>query len=45
MLYGEGQIRSRKDYTLIDYYETKGGVGYNYIKNHQIFVGAGRYGT
>ena len=45
MLYGEGQIRARKDYTLIDYYETKGGIGYSYIKDHQVFVGAGRYGT
>jgi len=45
MVYGEGQVRARKDYTVIDYYETKGGIGYNFIKNNQVFVGLGRYGT
>lgn len=41
----EGQLRSRRDYSVIDYYEIKGGVGYNFIKNNQLFVGLGRYGT
>lgn len=45
MAYAEGQTRARKDFTHIDYYEVKGGIGYNYIKNHQLFAGIGRYGT
>ena len=45
MAYVELQTRARRDYSVIDYYETKGGIGYSYIKNHQIFVGIGRYGT
>lgn len=43
--YVELQTRSIEDYMLPDYYEIKGGVGYKYIKDHQIFLGAGRYGT
>lgn len=45
MAYVELQTRSRRDYTVIDYYETKGGIGYNLNKNNQVFVGLGRYGT
>lgn len=45
MAYVELQTRSIEDYSYIDYYESKGGVGYNITKNNQIFVGAGRYGT
>ncbi len=43
--YVELQMRSIDDYMLPNYYEAKGGIGYNFIKNNQIFVGAGRYGT
>ena len=42
-LYGEGQLRGNEDYTYPDYYEIKGGVGYNLTKNHKPFVGLGRY--
>jgi hypothetical protein len=45
MAYLELQTRARRDYTVIDYYETKGGIGYNLNKNNQAFVGLGRYGT
>ena len=45
MAYVELQTRARRDYTMIDYYENKGGVGYNLTKNNQVFVGLGRYGT
>ncbi len=45
MAYAELQTRSIEDYSYIDYYEAKGGVGYNFAKNNQIFVGVGRYGT
>ncbi len=45
MAYAEFQTRSIEDYTSIDYYEAKGGVGYNINKNNQAFIGFGRYGT
>lgn len=45
ILYGEVQARSRRDYSVFDYYETKGGIGYDWVRNNQIFVGAGKYGT
>ncbi|NHQ66638.1 DUF2490 domain-containing protein [Elizabethkingia miricola] len=45
MAYTEFQTRSIEDYTNIDYYETKGGVGYNINRDNQAFVGVGRYGT
>lgn len=45
MAYTEFQTRSIEDYTNIDYYETKGGVGYNINRDNQAFVGIGRYGT
>lgn len=45
MVYGEFTERGRRDYTVIDYYELKAGAGYNFVKNNQIFVGIGRYGT
>lgn len=41
-LYAEGQMRGIEDYTYPDYYEIKGGVGYN-LANHKPFVGVGRY--
>lgn len=42
-IYGEGQLRGNEDYTYPDYYEIKGGLGYNLTKNHKPFVGLGRY--
>lgn len=44
-LYVEIQGRQIEDYSKIDYYETKGGIGYNLNKNNQAFVGIGKYGT
>ena len=43
-LYGISD-RSIEDYSYIDYYEMKGGVGYNINRDNQAFVGIGRYGT
>ena len=43
--YLEVQLRSVEDFMLPDYYEAKGGIGYNFNKNNQLFVGTGRYGT
>lgn len=45
MAYLELQARSIEDFSKPDYYEVKGGVGYNIDKNNQPFVGIGRYGT
>ena len=42
-LYGEGQLRGIEDYSYPDYYEIKGGLGYNLTKNHKPFLGIGRY--
>lgn len=44
MAYLELQMRSIEDYSLPNYYEVKGGIGYN-IKGHQPFIGVGKYGT
>ena len=44
-LYAEGQVRGIEDYSYPDYYEIKGGVGYNLTKNHKPFIGIGRYGN
>lgn len=44
-LYGETQLRGIEDYSYPDYYEIKGGVGYNITKNHKPFIGLGRYAT
>ena len=44
-LYAEGQVRGIEDYSYPDYYESKGGVGYNLTKNHKPFIGIGRYGN
>jgi len=44
-LYAEGQLRGNEEYTYPDYYEIKGGLGYNLTKNHKPFVGLGRYVT
>src|SRR5690606_3443903 len=42
--YIELQTRGIEDFVKVDYYEVKGGVGYN-IGDHQPFVGIGTYGT
>lgn len=44
-LYAETQIRGIEDYSYPDYYEIKGGIGYNLTKNHKPFIGLGRYGN
>ena len=44
-LYAEGQLRGIEDYSYPDYYEIKGGIGYNLTKNHKPFIGIGRYGN
>lgn len=44
-LYAEGQLRSIEDFSYPDYYEIKGGIGYNLTKNHKPFIGLGRYGN
>lgn len=45
MLYLELQERGIEDFAKIDYYEIKGGIGYNINKHHQPFIGIGKYGT
>lgn len=45
MAYAEFQARSIEEFSTPDYFETKGGIGYNFKKNHQPFLGIGRYGT
>lgn len=45
LAYVEFQTRSRRDYSVLDYYEVKGGLGYNFDKQNQIFFGTGRYAT
>lgn len=44
-LFAEGQLRGIEDYSYPDYYEIKGGIGYNLTKNHKPFIGIGRYGN
>lgn len=44
-LFAEGQLRGITDYVYPDYYEIKGGIGYNLTKNHKPFIGIGRYGN
>ena len=44
-LFVEGQLRGIEDYSYPDYYEIKGGIGYNLTKNHKPFIGIGRYGN
>lgn len=44
-LFAEGQIRGIEDFSYPDYYEIKGGIGYNLTKNHKPFIGIGRYGN
>lgn len=44
-LYAEGQLRGIEEYTYPDYYEIKGGIGYNLTKNNKPFIGIGRYGN
>ncbi|MGS0747193.1 DUF2490 domain-containing protein [Halpernia sp. GG3] len=42
-LYSELQSRGFEDYTYPDYYEIKGGIGYNLSKNNKPLLGIGRY--
>ncbi len=44
-LFAEGQVRGIEDFSYPDYYELKGGIGYNLTKNHKPFIGIGRYGN
>ena len=41
--YGEGQLRGIEEFSYPDYYELKGGIGYNLSKNHKPLIGIGRY--
>lgn len=41
--YAEGQLRGTADFSYPDYYEIKGGVGYNLTENHKPLIGLGRY--
>ncbi len=41
-LYAEGQLRSVEDFSYPDYYEIKGGIGYN-LGKHKPLIGVGRY--
>lgn len=41
--YAEGQLRGTKDFSYPDYYELKGGIGYNLTENHKPLIGIGRY--
>lgn len=43
--YTELQMRAMEDYMEPNYYEVKGGVGYNINKDNQALIGVGRYGT
>src|SRR5690606_37796086 len=44
-LYAETQLRSIKSFDYPDYYEIKGGIGYNISKSHKPSVGLGRFVT
>lgn len=44
-IYAEGQLRGNVEYFYPDYYEIKGGVGYQLSKNHKPLLGIGRYGN
>lgn len=39
----ETQARSIAEFQKIDYYEIKGGIGYNFNSSNQAFIGSGRY--
>lgn len=41
--YGEGQLRGIDDFAYPDYYELKGGVGYEISDHHKPLIGIGRY--
>lgn len=43
--YLETQVRGIEDFSYVDYYEIKGGLGYYLTKNHKPFIGIGRYAT
>ncbi|WP_417429523.1 DUF2490 domain-containing protein [Halpernia sp.] len=42
-LFTEVQLRGIEDFSYPDYYELKGGIGYNLTKNHKPLIGIGRY--
>ncbi|MCJ8497715.1 DUF2490 domain-containing protein [Chryseobacterium salipaludis] len=44
-VYTEGQVRSNEDFSYPDYYEIKGGLGYELADNHKPLIGIGRYGS
>lgn len=44
MAYAELQLRAIEDYSMPNYYEMKGGIGYT-VGKHQPFIGIGKYGT
>lgn len=41
--YAEGQLRGIEEFSYPDYYEIKGGIGYNLSDNHKPLIGIGRY--
>ena len=41
--YAEGQLRGIEEFSYPDYYELKGGIGYNLTENHKPLIGIGRY--
>lgn len=45
MAYMELQARSIEQFKTIDYYEIKGGTGYNFNDDNQALIGVGRYAT
>ena len=42
-VYAEGQVRGTADFTYPDYYELKGGLGYELNDQHKPLIGIGRY--
>ncbi|MHA6697916.1 DUF2490 domain-containing protein [Chryseobacterium sp. A301] len=44
-IFGEIQLRGIEDFSYPDYYEVKGGLGYNLTSNHKPLLGIGRYAT
>lgn len=42
-LFSEFQTRGNEDFSHLDYYEIKGGIGYILTKNHKPLIGIGRY--
>lgn len=44
-IFGEAQIRSQQFYSDFNYYEYKGGIGYNLKQNGWVLLGMGKYDT